>query len=196
MSDSEPRIPMVPASEWNDEIFELFAVMEGPAVREKGPSRTVVQYLAQHPTLSAKFLEFGKQLLMDSNLSDRDRELVTLYVAWTTKSDYEWASHVAFGLRIGLTDADIDAVKQGPGCSHWSDKEKNLFLAVDQMRDNFEVDDQLWEALSKELNLVQMVELMFTIGNYVLASAVFNSLRIPLEAADPAIIEKYGSTRD
>lgn len=195
MSKSESRITPITREEWTDEVRDLFTVMDGPEAWEKGPSRTIIHHLGRHPTLSKRFLEFGRQLLVDSNLSDRVREVVTLYVAWTTYSDYEWASHLAFGLRVGLTDDDIEAVKQGPDSPHWTASERNLLRAVDQMRDSYDIDDELWSSLAEEFNEVQLVELVFTIGNYMQFSAVLNSLRIPLESWDHEVLAKYGSTK-
>jgi 4-carboxymuconolactone decarboxylase len=193
MSEQEPRIPPLKRSEWTEEVRDLFAVMDGPEGREKGPSREIMHFLAQHPVLSERFMAFGRHILFESILSDRVRELVTLYIAWTTKSDYEWVSHVAFGLHIGLTEADIEAVKEGPDSPHWSDFDRNLLRAVDQLRDGYNLDDALWAALSKEFDRSEMMELVYTIGNYLLFSAVLNSFRIPLEPGTEDVVKKYGT---
>lgn len=192
MSKSEPRIPPIDRSEWTDEVRDLFTVMDGPEAWDKGPSRQVMYYLAQHPVLSKRFMEFGRHVLIDSILPHRERELVTLYIGWTTGSDYEWLSHVAFGLQVGLTDEDIEAVKQGPDSPHWSGLDRDLLRAVDQMRDHYDLDDELWASLSREYDQRQMFELMYTIGNYMVFSAVFNSLRIPVEPGMEELASKYG----
>jgi 4-carboxymuconolactone decarboxylase len=193
MAELEPRIPPLTPSEWTEEVRDLFAVMDGPEGRENGPSREIMHYLAQHPVLSARFMAFGRHILFDSILSDRVRELVTLYIAWTTKSDYEWVSHVTFGLHIGLTEADIEAVKQGPDSPHWSEFDSNLLRAVDQLRDSYNLDDELWASLSKTFDRREMMELVYTIGNYLLFSAVLNSFRIPLEPGTEDVVKKYGA---
>ena len=40
----------------------------------------------------------------------------------------------------------------------------------------------------------QMMELIFTIGNYMLFAAVLKSFRIPLEPGMESLAEKYGTT--
>lgn len=194
-SEFEPRIPQIGRSEWSEEVRDLFAVMDGPEAREKGPSREIMHYLAQHPVLTRCFMVFGHEILFNSLLPDRERELVTLYVAWLTRSDYEWLSHVAFGLHVGLTDEDIEAVKQGPDSPHWSGLDRDLLRAVDQILDSYAIDDDLWAALSSEFDHRQMIELLFTVGNYMLFSAVLNGLRIPMEPGTEGIAEKYGTPR-
>lgn len=193
MSKTEPRIPPLERSEWTEEVRDLFAVMDGPEAREKGPSREIMHYLAQHPVLSERFMAFGRHILFDSLLTDRVRELLTLYIAWTTKSAYEWVSHVTFGLHIGLTEEDIEAVKQGPDSPRWSESDRNLLRAVDQLRDGYDLDDELWAALSKDFDQREMIELVYTIGNYLLFAAVLNSLRIPLEPGTEEVVKKYGT---
>jgi len=195
MPKPESRIPPVKRSEWTDDVRDLFTVMDGPEAWENGPSREIMHFLARHPVISNKFMTFGRHMLFESSLSDRDRELVTLYAGWTTKSDYEWISHVAFGLQVGITDADIEAVKLGPDSPHWSEYDRNLLLAVDQLRDNYDLDDELWAALSKEFDHREMIELVYTIGNYMLFAAVLNSLRIPLEPGMEELCKKYGVPR-
>lgn len=194
MPKPEQRITPVERSEWTDEVRDLFAVMDGPEARENGPSRNIMYFLARHPGLSHKFMDLGHYLLRSSILPHRERELVTLYVAWTTKSDYEWASHVTFGLQVGLTEADIEAVKQGSESPYWSGLDRDLLRAVDQLRDTYNLDDELWESLSREYSQQQMMELVFTIGNYILFSSVLNSLRVPLEQGNDEVLKQYGAT--
>ena len=192
MSTSEPRIPPVERSEWTGEVRDLFTVMDGPQAWEKGPSRDIMYVLARHPVLSKLFMQFGRRVLMESALPDRERELVTLYVAWITRSDYEWLSHVAYGLRVGLTDADIEAVKQGHDSPHWSGLDRKLLCAAVQLCKAYDLDDELWASLSQEFDPRQMMELVYTIGNYMLFSAVLNSFRIAPEAGMDELAEKYG----
>jgi len=192
MTKSKPRVPPVKRSEWTDQMRDFFAVMDGPEGWENGPSREVIKYLAQHPVLSRRFMAFGRHVLAESLLPHRERELVTLYIGWTTKSDYEWLSHVAFGLTVGLTEADIEAVKEGPDSPYWSDADRTLLRAVDQMRENYDLDDELWDSLARDYDLRQMMEWLYTIGNYMVFAAVFNALRIPLEPDMAGLALKYG----
>jgi len=195
MSNGPPRIPPINRSEWTDEARDVFAVLEGAEGWQNGPRYQVVSILAHHPALTRPFLAYNRHLLFHSILPDRAREIVTLYVAWSCKSEYEWLSHVREGLRVGLTDEDIEATKAGPGSPHWSGFERDLLRAVDQMRDAYTVDDELWNSLSREFEPRQMMELLFTIGNYIMFSAVLNGLRVPPEAgaAGVDLAAKYGS---
>ncbi|MGB8364446.1 MAG: carboxymuconolactone decarboxylase family protein [Rhizomicrobium sp.] len=196
MSKSVPRIPPLKRSEWTDEARDVFAVMGGAEAWEQGPPYGIISIFAQHPSLTRPFLTYARHLLTKSILPDRVRELIVLYVGWTCKSEYEWASHLREGLRSGaINAADIDAIKQGPDSSHWSDSERALLRAVDQMRSSYSLDDEMWAALAEQFDHRQMMELVFAIGTYMMLSMVTNSLRIPLEggAEGEELAKLYGT---
>lgn len=194
MANYTRRVPLLPESEWTEKARDLFAVLEGPEARERGPRYDIVLQLAQNPELTIPFLEYNKHLMFHSSLSHRVRELVTLAVAWSCKSEYEWLSHVRDGLRVGLTDEDIEAVKLGAASPHWDDFHRDLMLLVDEMRDSYDISDALWTRLSVHFNPRQMMDLIFTIGNYIMFSSVLNGIRAKPEAGaeGEALAEKYG----
>ncbi len=196
MSKSVPRIPPLKRSEWTDEARDVFAVMGGAKAWEQGHPYGIISIFAQHPALTRPFLTYSRYLLTNSLLPHRARELLVLYVGWTCKSEYEWASHLRQGLRSeAITEADIEALKQGPDSSHWSESERDLLRAVDQMRRSYTLDDKLWTALAKQFDRRQMMEVVFAIGTYMMLSTVVNSLRIPLEAGAEGedIAKMYGT---
>lgn len=188
------RIPLLPREQWSEKARDLFAVLEGPESRETGPRYDIILQLAQNPELTIPFLEYNKHLMFHSSLSHRVRELVTLAVAWSCRSEYEWLSHVRDGLKIGLTDADIEAVKQGAASPHWDDFHRDLMLLVDEMRDTYDISDALWERLSRHFAPREMMDLMFTIGNYIMFSSILNGMRAKPEAgeAGEALAARYG----
>lgn len=193
MTDTR-RIPLLPEADWTDKARDLFAVLEGPEARDRGPRFEIILQLAQNPDLSIPFLEYNKHILFGTVLDARVRELVTLYVAWSCRSDYEWLSHVREGLRVGLSDADIEACKFGPASAHWSEAERDLMLLVDEMRDTYDVSDGLWARLEKRFNGPELMTLLFTVGNYIMFSAVLNAMRAKPEggADGEGLAAKYG----
>lgn len=194
MSSDTRRIPLLPEAEWTEKARDLFAVLEGPEARERGPRYEIILQLAQNPELTIPFLEYNKHLMFHSSLSHRVRELVTLAVAWTCKSEYEWLSHVRDGLRVGLTDEDIEAVKAGAASPHWDEFHRDLMLLVDEMRDSYDISDELWGRLAAHFSPREMMDLIFTIGNYIMFSSVLNGMRARPEAGEEgeALAQKYG----
>ncbi|HMP57098.1 MAG TPA: carboxymuconolactone decarboxylase family protein [Novosphingobium sp.] len=194
MANDHRRIPLLRKEEWTDRARDLFAVLEGPDARERGPRYDIVLQLAQNPELTIPFLEYNKHLMFHSSLDHRTRELAILYVAWTCRSEYEWLSHVRDGLKIGLSDADIEAVKDGPRSPHWDPFERDLMRLVDEMRDSYDISDEIWQAMSERFDPRQMMDLIFTIGNYIMFSSILNGMRARPEAGAEGedLARKYG----
>ena len=48
----------------------------------------------------------------------------------------------------GLTDAQLEAVPGGPDAAVWSDRERALLSAVDEMLDRDAVGDETWDRLA------------------------------------------------
>lgn len=189
------RIQPVTQDEWTDPVRELFTVMDGPDARHKGPSRDIMLYLARHPGLSHKFMELGKETLTQAKMSDRDRELLTLRVAWQSRSDYEWVSHVVYGLKVGLSEAEIEAVKIGAEADGWNERDRLLLEATDQIMRGYDMDDATWSALLAYYDQTEMMELVYVVGNYMLFAAVLKTFRIPSEAWMDEVVARYGSAQ-
>ena len=56
-----------------------------------------------------------------------------------------------------------------------------LLQAVDDLFENSVVSDATWNALAKKYSTEQMIDLVFTIGQYNLVSWALNSLGVPID---------------
>ena len=111
---------------------ELLALL-GPRFKAI-PVLNIFRTLAHAPKAFKRFMAWGGYILSDANsLSPRDRELVILRTGFNWKSGYEWAQHVRIGLDCGLTEAEITRVKKGPGALEWSDNDRALLVATDEL---------------------------------------------------------------
>jgi len=126
---------------------------------------------------------FGKHLLLASTLPVRPREIVVLRAAWLLKCEYEWHYHVGYGLSAGLTMAEIAAVRDGPDAPMWQDKEQDqaVMRAVDELYRESRISDATWATLSRHFDKHQRMDLVFTIGNYVMLSWAVSTFGIPVE---------------
>jgi alkylhydroperoxidase family enzyme len=109
-------------------------------------------------------------------LEPRIRELAILRVAWRTKSGYEWTQHHRLGRDEGLTDAQLDAVQDGPTSAVWNAPERAVVAAADEMIDHFGVTDETWGALAASFESASLFELLFVIGGYLCLATVLNSI--------------------
>lgn len=173
---TEPRIKPLPESEWNDEQKEL---LEG--LRRDGHVYNIFATLARHPQLLKRWLVFGGHVLGKSTLPAREREIVILRMGWLCRAEYEWGHHVAIGKQAGLTDDDINRIREGPDAAGLDSFEALLMRAVDELHANTFIGDATWKALTERYNTQQIMDLIFAAGQYKLVSMALNSLGVQLE---------------
>ena len=186
--DAKPRIGDLPREEWTDAAREVFAFWGEPDAYEQGSKTHMTMTMAQHPQLAIAYNTFGKHILLTSTIAVRPRELIVLRCAWHLKCEYEWHYHVTYGLAAGLTLEEIAAIRDGPSASIWDGKEEDrlVLTAVDELIGNSILSDATWNALAKIFDKRQIMDLLFTIGNYVILGWAAGSMGIPVdEGADP-----------
>ena len=178
-----PRILPLPREEWTDEARDVFEFWGEPNAREEGSKTNVIMVMANHTELATAYNIFGKHLLLTSTLAVRPRELVVLRTAWLLKCGYEWHYHVGYGLKAGLTMEEIGAVRDGPDAAIWDgkDEDRAVLAAVDELYHHSKLSDAIWAQLSLTFDRHQMMDLLFTIGNYVMLGWAAASMGIGVE---------------
>jgi alkylhydroperoxidase family enzyme len=149
----------------------------------------IFRTLAQHPKLMKRWLVFGNHVLGRSSLPPRERELVILRIGWLCRSAYEWGQHVRMALGAGLSQAEIDRIPSGPDAAGWSELERALLRATDELHADAFISDATWAALAAHLDTQQLMDLIFTVGQYNLVSMALNSLGVQPEPGLPAFPE-------
>jgi 4-carboxymuconolactone decarboxylase len=182
-AQTEWRIPKLPREEWTDEAREVFAFWGEPNSWEEGSKTNIIMVMANNPKLGMAFSTFGKHFLMTSTIPLRERELITMRVAWLVKSEYEWHNHVGYCLNLGMGLDEIAAIKDGAdGAWPWSDADRALLRGCDELLATNDLTDATWQTLSGFFDKQQMMDYVFTIGQYVMTSWALSAFRMPLEA--------------
>lgn len=141
--------------------------------------------LANHPDLARRWLVFGNHILAKSSLPERERELVILRIGWLCQAGYEWGQHVVIGRRSGLTDDEITRIKDGPAVDGWSELDRLLLQATDELHGDAFVSDDTWVGLANHWTTEQLMDLVFTVGQYNLVSMALNSFGVQLDDGLP-----------
>jgi 4-carboxymuconolactone decarboxylase len=116
-----------------------------------------------------------------STLPPRDRELLILRTSALSRADYDWGHHVPAAKRAGLTDDEIARIAKGPEAGRWSAFDATLLRAADELhRDQF-ITDTTWTALAKTYNERQLMDAIFTVGQYTMVSMFLNSAGVQRE---------------
>lgn len=140
----------------------------------------MVRIFSWHPALTKGFLTFNEHLLK-STLSDRTRELVTVRVAWLRRGEYEWAQHVKMAREAGMSEAEIDAIADGPAAAVWGPLDRVLLRSADEMVIDRYISDETWQVLAEHLDRQQLMDLVFTVGTYDLLAMAFNNFGLELD---------------
>jgi len=158
------RLRPVPYEKWDGEV--LRPLTGGRTV----PPSNALGLLLNHPQLAKAFLTFSTHLLYRSTLPARTRELTILRVAWRHRCRYEWAHHVLIAREAGVTEEELDEVRQGAGTL--------LNQAVDELETTSYLSDEVYEELAKHMDERQLMDFVFTVGAYRLQAMAYNTFEV------------------
>ncbi len=180
-----PRIEPVDLDRLDETQREVLAPFADPANKVGGGKvLNIFRTLVHAPKALRAFLGWGNYILSQrSALPEREREMVILRTGWNCQSGYEFAQHTRIGKNCGLSDDDIARIKIGPDGDGWSDLERAMLRAADELHANQFVSDQTWSDLA-ELGDKGRMDLVFTVGQYTQVSMMLNSFGIQLEDGD------------
>jgi alkylhydroperoxidase family enzyme len=141
----------------------------------------IFKVLAHHPKLVKRWTPFAGHILGKQTLPFRDRELLILRIGWLNQAEYEFAQHELIAKRGGVSDGDITRLKDGPKAAGWTEKEAALMQVADDLFDSSVVSDETWETCAKHYSTEQLMDAVFTVGQYNLVSWALNSFGVPLD---------------
>lgn len=179
---SQPRVqPLDP------ETAEGLAKEQLERAAERGPVLNITRTLANYPELSRAWGRFARHVLSESSLPPRERELVILRMGWNCRSGYEFGQHRRIGQEAGLTLDEVERVKQGPDAEGWSEHERALLRATDELHADAFISDDTWTALAASYDTQQLMDVVFAAGQYNLVSMALNTLGVQLEPGTPGL---------
>lgn len=176
---TSPRIEPLQADDWSSAAK---AVIEPMA--SSGEPLNIFKTLVNHPDLARRWMVFANHVLGKSTLPERERELLILRIGFLCQSGYEWGQHALISRRIGMSEAEIDSSKTGVATPGISARDRLLFQAVDELRGDAHVSDATWAGLTEHYTTQQMMDIVFTVGQYNLVSMALNSFGVQ---ADPGL---------
>ena len=173
-----PRVPPLPDEQLEPELRVRFG---------DGPILNIFRTLANHPGLAKRWLVFGNHVLGKSTLPAREREILILRIGWLCRSGYEWGQHVVIGRAAGLSGEEIARIAKGPDAPGWSEDDRALLRAADELHADAFVQDATWKELAKRWSTQQLMDLVFTVGQYNLVSMALNSFGVQPEPGLPEL---------
>jgi alkylhydroperoxidase family enzyme len=175
MAEHDVRIAVPRAGELRPDVSELLTLIAPPG---KEPARTMA-VLARQPDLLSPFLGWAAALALNGVLSHRDHELLALRAASNCHSEFEWVEHADYARAAGLTEAEIASVAKSIDDGVWTDAERALLRAADELHREHDVTDSTWAVLAEHYEPAALVEILFVVGQYTMLSMVANAAGIP-----------------
>lgn len=138
--------------------------------------------MMRHKDLFLRWGLFAGQVYVRSEIPTREKEIIILRAAWLCRSDYEWEHHLVGGKRAGITDDEINRIKEGSDAKGWEPFDAALVRAVEELYlDNF-ISDATWQILAERFKPNQLIEIIFIVGYYSLLASALNTLGVQLES--------------
>ncbi|WP_405486536.1 carboxymuconolactone decarboxylase family protein [Nocardia sp. NBC_00511] len=125
------------------------------------------------------WLHYSGRLMPGGKLRRYESELVILRVAHLRQCDYEMDHHIRLGRRAGITAEILDRLRdEGPASPAWTDKERALLTAVDQLVTTRDLDDATWQTLSTHYDERHLIEIVLLTNQYEGLASTITALRI------------------
>jgi 4-carboxymuconolactone decarboxylase len=179
------RLAPLPDDEWDGRARAALAVLLPENRLNVRGAGNALATLVRHPDLTAALMTFNKHLMLHSSLPARLRELAILRVARRRSCAYEWSHHVRMAMKLGLSEAEIEAAGNGRATG---ELETAVLTAVDELDHDSRLSDPTWAALDEHLDERQRMDLVFTIGAYCMLAMAFNTFGVepePAKKSDP-----------
>lgn len=178
-----PRIPYPPEGKALPDV-----VAEGPG---KGMRTLNVQRMLLHltPAIHDKLTPFSLSLLQEGILDPILRELALVRVGLLSNSPYEVHHHDALALRVGVTQAKLDALRQDAIGDPFTPAEQAVLIFIDDMVKNVRPADATLSALQAHLTSAEIMELVLVSGMYMTVSRILETFGVDMDTFGLALPE-------
>ena len=129
---------------------------------------------------------FASHVLAKNSLAPRDRELLILRTGWRCNSQYEFSQHALIALRSDIAADEVQRTKLAVADGGWGEHDAALLTAADELHDDACISDATWKTLASRLTDQQMLDAIFTVGNYHVVSFALNSCGVQLDEDVPS----------
>jgi alkylhydroperoxidase family enzyme len=167
------RVPYPDLSKHPDHIRKMV---------EGNPLNIVRMVSHATPEVFENWYKFGSSFFANSALAKDHLEIGALRAGYIANAPYEYVQHEAIAKSVGLTDAQIAAIKAAgkhPGVL--SDAQQAVLDFVDEYILNAKPSDSTLAAVRAHLSDQQLIDLMFVTGFYMTMSRIIETTGVPID---------------
>jgi 4-carboxymuconolactone decarboxylase len=185
---SGSRIPKLEPTVLDDDQRLLYDAIaggrraQGPQLFRLADSRGRLEgpfnaFLLQ-PRLGSALQALGSSVRYDTGLDDRCREIAILVVAAHWRSDFEWYAHEAVGRSVGLTDAELAALRDGRP-EALTGPEAVVARTAAALAARGDLDDAEYREAVDHIGAPGLFELLTLVGYYATLALQLRVFRVP-----------------
>lgn len=143
------------------------------------------QLTARHPEVLRRLKATGSFANRETNIADRDRELMILRMAWRYNSEFEWGQHYNKAIEAGLTADEIAALQVDVIEPQWSAADRAVLEAIDGLVSDCMIPESAWTVLRQRYDEDTMLEFVIFFGHYVLVATFANTFGLSVAEGRP-----------
>jgi 4-carboxymuconolactone decarboxylase len=175
-------------------LIDALPAAEAPpelrALLDQLPDLPHFRVLAHAQTAFGPRAAYGKTLMLELELPDREQELVILRTAWRARCEYIAVQHRSAAAAAGLAPSEIVSA-QTEEAAGLTGNQRALLRFVDGMVVNFGAQEGEVREVAERFGPRQLIEVGLVVERYLGLAILLNSLRV-----SPAAAVKLRASRD
>jgi alkylhydroperoxidase family enzyme len=160
---------------------ELKALADRIRTERGGKLLNLYRVLLNNPRIAEGWLGLFTAIRQQSELDGRYRELAIMLVAVINGAEYEYVQHIPFALKHGLTQPQLDGLKDWRACTLYTDADRAVLEYTECMTKSIQVPDAVFAAVARHFDAQRIVELTATVAGYNLVSRFLEALKVDHE---------------
>jgi alkylhydroperoxidase family enzyme len=147
------------------------------------PDINIFRMLGHCETLIRPFLFLGGAILTQTRIDPLLRELAIVRAAAHCRSDYELNQHDAIAREVGVTQEQLDALRESPLPDVFGERERAILRFTDELVQQVKVSNEAFAAVGF-LSPCEVQELVITVGYYSMVGRFLETLGVDIETGD------------
>ena len=181
-----PRIPIITLE--SDLNAEQKRVLEGLLGRRGGRIPGPYRFTLHNPEVTEYMHPFGELLRLRSSFPLRLSELAIIVTARLWDCDYVFHSHAPNGVKNGLSESVVEALKRNERPTFEQEDEEVIYDYLTELYRNHAISDKTHERAKKLFGVSAIVELTALSGYYGMVAMQLLAHEMPLpEGATPPL---------
>ncbi len=167
------RIPYIDYSALDEKTRDYF---------NKLPRLNLFRILGHGGRLGLAVLKLGSGILGKGSVSPELREMAIIRTGILCGSQYEVHQHYKIARLIKMPEKKIEALSTGSDSQVFSDLERMVVRFTEELVNKVKASDDTFNALKEHFTSGQLVELVITVGYYMMMSRFIETFDIDIES--------------